>query len=122
MESRKRPRPHADSLSQSIRTQVPFKLGQRHTTSRVDQTVIHTVRIYDRALSPREAGLLAGASRAAALAARRPPTSGRRKSRTRVFAWWRGAIDPASQELRERAGAVSKRKKPQSSSEARSPT
>ncbi len=59
---------HADGLKQTIRTQVPLKVGQRHTGSRIDQLMVHTLRIYDRALSSREAGILAGATRAAALA------------------------------------------------------
>ena len=101
------------SLSQSIRTSVPLKLGQRHTTARVDQTVIHTVRLYDRALSPREAGLLAGASRAADLLST-PADKRSKEEQDAVFAWWRGTIDPASQKLRERLALLSKRKKPES--------
>ena len=92
---------HADSLSQSIRTPVPFKLGQRHTSSRIDQMSIHTVRIYDRSLAPREAGFLAGASRAADLL-KSPADKRSKEEHDAVFGWWRGAIDPASQKLRER--------------------
>ena len=39
----------ADTLTKTIRTEVPLKVGQRHTSSRLEQTLIHTVRIYDRA-------------------------------------------------------------------------
>ena len=92
---------HADSLSQSIRTSVPLKLGQRHTTARVDQTVMHTVRLYDRGLSPSETGFLAGASRAAELL-KAPADKRSNEERDAVFAWWRGAIDPATQSLRAR--------------------
>jgi Protein of unknown function (DUF1553)/Protein of unknown function (DUF1549)/Concanavalin A-like lectin/glucanases superfamily/Planctomycete cytochrome C len=97
----------ADSLSQSIRTPVPLKLGQRHTTARVDQTVMHSVRLYDRVLSPKETGFLAGASRGAELL---KTPAGKRSSEERdaVFAWWVGAIDPASQTLRERLARLEK--------------
>ncbi len=91
---------HADSLKQSIRTDVPFKVGQRHSTARVDQTVIHSVRIYDRALSPGEAGRLPGAARAAALL-QQPVEKRSSQEQEAVFAWWRGAVDPVSKTLRK---------------------
>ncbi len=97
----------ADRLSQSIKTSVPLKLGQRHTTARLDRTVIHTVRLYERALSAGEAGLLAGASRAADLL----KTSAAKRSKEEqdaVFAWWRSAMDPATQKLRERLARLQK--------------
>ncbi len=98
---------NADTLSQPIRTQVPLKLGQRHTSARLDQTVIHTVRLYDRALSSPEAGLLGGASRAADLL-KSPADKRSKEERDAVFAWWRGAIDPASQKLREQLARLEK--------------
>src|SRR6516162_3210375 len=58
----------ADVLRHSIRTEVPFTIGQRHTSDRLDGATIEAVRIYDRVLSPREVGLLAGARMTAALA------------------------------------------------------
>ena len=91
----------ADTLSQSIKTSVPLKLGQRHTTARLDQTVIHSVRIYDRALSPGEAGLLAGASRAVDLL-KAPAAKRSKEEQDAVFAWWRNAMDPATQKLHDR--------------------
>jgi Protein of unknown function (DUF1553)/Protein of unknown function (DUF1549)/Concanavalin A-like lectin/glucanases superfamily/Planctomycete cytochrome C len=97
----------ADSLSQSIRAQVPFKLGQRHTSARVDETVIHTVRMYDRALSLPEAGFLAGASLAADLL-NTPADKRSAEKQNAVFAWWRGAIDPASLKLREQLARLEK--------------
>ncbi len=39
-----------DTLTRSIRTEVPLKIGQRNTASRLEQAMIHSVRIYDRAL------------------------------------------------------------------------
>ena len=91
----------ADKLSSTIRTSVPLKLGQRHSTARIDQTVIHSVRLYDRALSGREASFVGGAALAADLL-RHPPDKRSSEEQDAVFAWWRATSDPASQKLRER--------------------
>ena len=40
----------ADVLKSTIRTTVPFTIGQRHTTSGVDGTSIEDIRVYDRNL------------------------------------------------------------------------
>jgi hypothetical protein len=98
---------HADSLTQSIRTDVPLKLGQRHTTARVDQTVMHSFRLYDLGLSPSDAGFLAGATRTAEMLDT-PADKRSNEQREAVFAWWRGVIDPASRSLRDRLAALEK--------------
>src|SRR5262249_16944420 len=94
-----------DSLSQPIRTQVPLKLGQRHMSSRIDEMVIHSVRLYDRAISKTEAAFLAGVSKT--LDFLKTP-AGKRTSdvEASVFTWWRSVLDPASQKLRERLGRL----------------
>ena len=94
---------HADGLKQTIRSQVPLKVGQRHTGSRIDELVVHTLRVYDRALSPREAGILAGAVRAAALL-RVPGKDRPSNEQEAVFAWWRTVMDPDSREAARQAG------------------
>jgi hypothetical protein len=96
---------HADGLKQTIRTQVPLKLGQRHTGSRIDQLVAHTLRIYDRALSPSEAGILAGATEAGTLL-RTPAAKRPQAEQDRVFAWWRTVLDPDSRKLSEKLAAI----------------
>jgi hypothetical protein len=95
----------ADGLKQTIRTEVPFKLGQRHTSSRLDDVAVHSLRIYDKALSPPEAGALAGAARAAALA-RMPADKRPRDEQDGVFGWWRRVIDPGSRELRDKLAVL----------------
>ncbi|MGH7137843.1 MAG: DUF1549 domain-containing protein, partial [Pirellulales bacterium] len=40
----------ANALKSTIRTEVPFKLAQRHSTSRLDEMLIEDVRLYGRAL------------------------------------------------------------------------
>src|SRR5262249_8675392 len=60
--------PQADALKNSIRTTVPWKLAQRHTTSRIDELLIQDVRIYTRTLPAAEVERLARSGRAAWLA------------------------------------------------------
>ncbi len=95
-----------DKLKHSIRTKVPFTIGQRHTSDRLDGSTIEAVRIYDRALSPHEIGLLAGARPTAALA----HSDLKRRSNgdlEKTFSWWLRQVDPASSKLRERLAALS---------------
>ena len=98
----------ADQLSQSIRTPVPLKLGQRHTTvaGRPDGHSHAFGSTIERSRHS-EAGLLAGASRAADLL-KTPADKRSKEEQDAVFAWWRGAIDPASQKLRERLALLEK--------------
>ena len=47
-------RTQMNSLRGTIRTEVPLKVGQRHTASRLDGALVHGVRVYGRvALAPR---------------------------------------------------------------------
>jgi hypothetical protein len=96
----------ADGLKRTIRNQVPFKVGQRHSSSKVENTLIRTVRIYNRALDQREVGQLAGAGRAADLA-RTPPAKRSTEEQDGVFTWWLAVVDPATKGLREKLAALS---------------
>jgi hypothetical protein len=60
----------ADSLKDTIRTTVPFKIGQRNTSSPVEKTGIQDLRIYDRALSAQEVKALGNAPRMSWLASK----------------------------------------------------
>jgi hypothetical protein len=53
----------AGSLKNTIRTNVPFKIGQRNTSSRLDGLVLQDVRIYSRTLSGDEVQRLAKGTR-----------------------------------------------------------
>jgi hypothetical protein len=86
-------------LKHSIRTSVPLKVGQRHTGSRLNHVAVHSVRIYDRALTASEAGYVAGAGAAAALV-QTPVHKRSQDEQDRVFTWWRNVIDSASREWR----------------------
>ncbi len=60
----------ANALKGSIRTTVPFKIGQRHSTSGVDGVSIQDVRLYGRLLTAEEVTHLGRANRASYLITR----------------------------------------------------
>jgi hypothetical protein len=95
----------ADALKSTIRTTVPLKVGQRHGTSRLEDTAISDVRIYGRALAGTEILNLAGVGRAADLAAK--PKAERGDADTeKVFQWWLATVDGPTKELRAKLAAV----------------
>ncbi len=57
----------ADSLKNSIRTEVPFKLAQRNSSARLDDIALQDLRVYRRVLAAEEIASLASVSRAAYL-------------------------------------------------------
>jgi mono/diheme cytochrome c family protein len=59
-----------NTLKGSIRTDVPFKIGQRHSTSGVDGVSLQDVRLYGRLLTADEAARLGRAGRAGYLVSR----------------------------------------------------
>src|SRR5262249_34904820 len=77
----------ADTLKSSIHTTVPLKIGQRHTTARLDNVGIQDVRIYSRALPSDEVARLAGNSRMAWVASR-PADKRTPKDIDELFGWW----------------------------------
>lgn len=83
-----------DTLKSTIRTTVPFKIGQRHTTSAVDGTGIQDVRLYSRALSPEDAANLARGTRAAWLIEKAAPKTSQATGslsvpeKDELFGWW----------------------------------
>ncbi|AMV38059.1 DUF1553 domain-containing protein [Planctomyces sp. SH-PL62] len=95
----------ADRLKETIRTDVPLKVGRRHASARIPEVGIAEVRIHGRALADAEVADLAGFGRAGAFLARpadqRPATEA-----DALFAWWLAARDPASRELRAKLAAL----------------
>ena len=57
----------ADTLRNTIRATVPFKIGQRFKTSPVQDTLLQDIRIYQRTLSPEEVRAVAHGPRLAHL-------------------------------------------------------
>jgi hypothetical protein len=92
----------AKELKNTIRTTVPFKLAQRHSTSRLDEMLIEDVRIYGRALPPDDVRKLAQSGRAAWLLAK-PADQRADAEKDELYKWWLASVDSVSQQL---AGAL----------------
>lgn len=90
-----------DRLSGTIRTGVPFKLGQRHTSEPLSGAALQDLRLYQRALRPAEVEALARLSRFSAILAKTP---GKRtdEERNELYDWWLGARDERFQTLTQR--------------------
>jgi hypothetical protein len=81
-----------DQLRETIRTEVPLKVAQRHTQSRLNDVLLQDLRLYNRALNPHEAAQVAAGTRIAYLAAK--SSDQRSDAETdELFAWWLEAED-----------------------------
>jgi hypothetical protein len=97
----------ADNLHGTIRTTVPFKVGQRHTSERIDGVLVQDVRLYGRALSGDEVRRLAGTTRVAGLLAR--PADKRTTAEDReLLDWYLSASDRVFTELSAKLDALRK--------------
>ncbi len=96
-----------DKLTNSTRTTVPFKIGQRNTTAPVDTAGIQDVRIYDRVLQPPEIKSLAHDSRTAYLLSQ-PAEKREKKERDELYKNWLENFDPQFQEMKKVAAALEK--------------
>jgi hypothetical protein len=93
----------ADNLKNTMRTTVPLKLAQRHSTSRMDGIRVQDLRLYGRALSAAEVERLARDSRAAWLTSL---PAGKRSAaeKDELFGWWLPGHDPATKALAGKMG------------------
>ncbi|MEX0979257.1 MAG: DUF1553 domain-containing protein, partial [Pirellulales bacterium] len=88
----------SDTLKNSIRTTVPFKLAQRNTSGRVDDLALQDLRIYTRVLSNDEVAALASVTRAAYLVGK--PAEGRSSEESEeLYTWWLDKVDAPYAEL-----------------------
>lgn len=81
----------SNNLKDTVRTTVPLKIGQRHSTSGMDGTAIQDVRLYERALSAEEVRRLATGTRAAYLVSRGGKLAD--KEREELYTWWLSGAD-----------------------------
>ncbi|MGV3722016.1 MAG: DUF1553 domain-containing protein, partial [Actinomycetota bacterium] len=95
----------ANALKNTIRTQVPLKIGQRSTTSGVDNTMIQDVRLYERALSDAEVQSLASGTRAAYLVAQGVGKLAA-PQQTELFDWWLPGQDAQFRELKKKVATL----------------
>jgi hypothetical protein len=93
----------AGSLRNTIRTKVPLKIGQRHSTSRLDGLVLQDVRLYGRALSGQEVEQLAKGTRGAWLL-NKPAKQRSAPETNELFDWWLATLDSKYQGLTKKVG------------------
>lgn len=94
-----------DALKSTIRTPVPLKVAQRHTSERLDGALIQDLRIYGRALPGVEVDQLMHGTRTAWLALK--PSNQRSPAETNeLFDGWLAALDTPSHALAEKLSAL----------------
>jgi hypothetical protein len=95
----------SDKLTGSIKTAVPFKIGQRSTDQKLQFMTIADLRLFGRGLSPQEAEQLAAADQVEAIVAKKPDER-TTEDKTKAFDWWLRALDEPSRELDAKLKAV----------------
>jgi hypothetical protein len=85
----------------TIKTQVPFKIGQRNATEPLTGT-IQDLRIYGRVLTPAEVDSLANVTRFAGIFTK-PAGERSDADKNAVYPWWLGTFDLPYQQLGDRA-------------------
>ena len=96
-----------DKLTNSIHTTVPFKIGQRNTTSPVETAGVQDVRIYERALKPAEVASLARDTRFAWLLAVSAEKRSE-KEKGELYQGWLKQIDPEYEKFTAGLAALEK--------------
>jgi len=104
---RQTPQVQADRLKGSIRTDVPFSLGQRNTASRLQKVALQDVRIYGRALTATEVDRIFRGTRAAWLVAR-PADQRTEADKNEVYPWWLDMMDEPYRQLSGRLADLEK--------------
>ena len=87
----------ADTLSGTIRTTVPLKIGQRNKTSPLSGATIQDVRIYARKLAGGDVASLARSALSAVVAA--PPEKRSKTDVESLYEWWLASLDDKYQKV-----------------------
>ncbi len=87
-----------DKLTETIRTPVPFKIGQRHGGEGLPAGAVQDLRVYERTLDGAEAEQLAKGSlvQASLAKAAKDRTAGETAD---IFAWWLATLDAPTRAL-----------------------
>jgi mono/diheme cytochrome c family protein len=88
----------ADKLQGSIRTGVPFKIGQRHTDQKLRFMTVADLRLFARGLSPHEAAQLATSGDIGQLVAK-PAEERTAQERGKALDWWLATVDARSRQI-----------------------
>ncbi len=89
----------------SLKTDVPFKLGQRNASERMKELLIEDARVYDRRLDAPEVNGLAKGGRVGALlkkSDRTPP------EKDELFTWWLATLDAEHKKLTAQVATIQK--------------
>ena len=97
----------ADSLTETTRTTVPLKVGQRHTSSPLSGVTVEDVRVYARALADSEATSLANAALFAAVIAA-PVEKRDAASVESLYGWWLTNVDDDGKRLAAERDALTR--------------
>ncbi|HYV38821.1 MAG TPA: DUF1553 domain-containing protein [Gemmataceae bacterium] len=90
----------ADSLTETIRTPTPFKVGQRKSVNRLpNDVVMQDLRLYSRALPTTEVEQLVYGAKTKAILAK-PAAKRNAKETNDVFEWWLAVQDQTYRELK----------------------
>ena len=87
----------SDTLTETIRTTVPFKIGQRNKTSPLSGASIQDVRVYARRLADGDVASLARSALSAIVAA--PPEKRSPADVDSLYEWWLTSLDDKYQKL-----------------------
>jgi hypothetical protein len=94
-----------DTLTGSIKTKVPFKVGQRNTTERIKDVSLQDLRVYGKKLRGPEVEQLAKSSKAADYLAK-PAGKRTPQERNELFDWWLVSLDGAYRTLNDKLAAI----------------
>ncbi|GIW92885.1 MAG: hypothetical protein KatS3mg110_0926 [Pirellulaceae bacterium] len=99
----------ADRLSETIRTEVPFKVGQRHSGQGLSAAGLQDLRIYRRAIGTADASGLAKMTRFAAIVSK--PADQRKESEVEeLFDWWVATFDEPFRQIQQRLASLEREK------------
>ncbi|MEX2188139.1 MAG: DUF1549 domain-containing protein, partial [Pirellulales bacterium] len=99
----------SDKLQNTTRTDVPFKIGQRHTESPLSNLTLQDLRVYKRAITPGEAQSLAKLARFAGILAK-PVDQRSEAEQNDLYSWWLQNYDAPFKEAAAAAAAIEQEK------------
>jgi hypothetical protein len=87
-----------DSLNGTLKTKVPFRIGQRSVAQGIKGLSVQDVRLYEGALAPGAVRQLARSTRVAAVVSK-PADKRTEPEKKDLYEWWLGTSDPKTIEL-----------------------